>query len=203
MPVTFSKPSRSHEAFSLISDTISKHYPDLEKHEVTVGVLLAFSDGETPAVKLHGYACAATIKITPYVQRVQGIEDAVITLDGALWAGMTDERKAALIDHELMHLEVQFDDEGLAKSDDLGRPKLKMRLHDVQAGWFVEIARRHGEASFEVEQARQIADDHGQLLFGWAEPKSIKLNPKKTKLPKGVDSVTLSSGGRSVTLAAK
>lgn len=53
---------------------------------------------------------------------------------------------------------------------DLGRPVLKIRLHDQQHGWFDEIARRHGDASIEVQQAKAFADSSGQTYFGWAAP---------------------------------
>lgn len=56
------------------------------------------------------------------------------------------------------------------KRDDLGRPVLKIRLHDQQHGWFDEIARRHGDASIEVQQAKAFADSSGQTYFGWAAP---------------------------------
>ena len=180
MPVTYERAKPDHEAHDLIRGLAAKNHPDLAKHEVSIGVLLAASDDGEPSVKLHGYPCAATVRITPYRQRVQGIEDAVITLDRRLWVDLSDERKAALIDHEITHLTVVFDKDGFAKSDDLGRPKLKMRLHDVQAGWFVDIARRHGEHSFEVEQARQIHADHGQLLFAWGDPATVPMQRRKT-----------------------
>ena len=180
MPITYERAKPGHEAHDLIRGLAAKYHTDLEKHAVTIGVLLAASDDGAAAVKLHGYPCAATVRITPYKQRVQGIEDAVVTLDARLWHDLSDERKAALIDHELQHLEVAFDKDSFAKIDDLGRPKLKMRLHDVQAGWFLDIARRHGEHSFEVEQARQIHAAHGQLLFAWGDAATVPMHRRKT-----------------------
>lgn len=56
--------------------------------------------------------------------------------------------------------------------DDAGRPKLRLRHHDRSFGWFDEVAKRHGDESHEVRQAKQFADEAGQLYFagrGWGE----------------------------------
>jgi len=108
-----------------------------------------------------------TIRLT-HRQRGQGIADAVITLDEAAWRQASEAERMALIDHELVHLTIAKDKDGLAKSDDLGRPKLKMRLHDVQVGWFLDVARRHGNAAPEVQAIRAARETYGQRLFGWA-----------------------------------
>lgn len=50
-------------------------------------------------------------------------------------------------------------------NDDLGRPKLKMRKHDVEIGWFKIIAERHGAHSIERQQAKIIFDTMGQSFW--------------------------------------
>ena len=170
MPISLMPAPKDHEAYTLIRQLVDDHYPDLAKHEVTIGVVMATSDDpEKPAVKLHGYKCAAVVSITPYKQRIHGVADTLITIDAANWSDLAERRRESLIAHELTHLVVALDKNGHAKADDAGRPKLKMRLHDVQTGWFMSIAERYGEDSYEVQQARQIQDKWGQLLFSWAE----------------------------------
>jgi hypothetical protein len=51
------------------------------------------------------------------------------------------------------------------KTDALGRPKLVLRDHDVQVGFFAVIAKRHGMASQECIQSKIIMDAYGQLLW--------------------------------------
>jgi hypothetical protein len=69
--------------------------------------------------------------------------------------------------------------------DALDRPKLAMRKHDHQFGWFDEVAQRHGEASPEVRQARVLMEKSGQLYFDF-EPRST--TPKRErKVPERVD----------------
>jgi hypothetical protein len=159
---------------ALIADRIdSGHYPDLVEAGVTVNALFAFTDDpERPAVKLHGYPCAAVIKINSAKDRLEGKSDATITIDGRAWAEeWSDDGRVALIEHELQHLIVarskptKRDPEARVLSDDAGRPKLKMRPHDFQIGGFVSIARRHGDESFERKTAAALRADFGPLLW--------------------------------------
>ncbi len=66
---------------------------------------------------------------------------------------MRPEHLNALIDHELSHLGPCIDGKtGLPKHDDLGRPKLKTRLGDWNAGdGFKEVVARHGDYAAEFE----------------------------------------------------
>lgn len=159
------------EVRDLIAEAIRRYHPDLESHEVNVAAMFAVNDedSEKPAVKLHGYPCLAVVKINSYALRAKGLADAEITIDRRRWDDLSPEERLALIDHELTHLTVAKDKHGHAKADNAGRPKLKMRLHDVQYGGFMGIAERHGEASQEAQQARALQTEHGQLLFSWAE----------------------------------
>lgn len=161
----------SPEMRSKLDDVMRRFHGPLVDHEVTVGLLVAWpaEGGDGVAVKLHGYPCAAVVKITPYRQRVQGIEDVVITLDGALWAEMSDAERTALLDHELYHLDLARDKDGQVKADDAGRPKLKMRLHDWQLGGFEAIGRRHRDAALEVQAFKEAQKTYSQALFAWGD----------------------------------
>jgi hypothetical protein len=65
-------------------------------------------------------------------------------------------------------LEIVRNKHGAPKKDCVGRPKLKMRLHDQQHGWFNEIAKRHGSASLECQQATRLFLHHKQTYFEFA-----------------------------------
>lgn len=99
--------------------------------------------------------------------RVLGRGDAEITLDGDWWGLATEAEKRALLDHELHHIAVEVDSNGKALTDDFTRPKLTLRKHDHEFGWFSVIAARHGKAAQEVKQATQMMESHGQ--FYWPE----------------------------------
>ena len=165
---TLTKPKT--EVTDLLADTARRFHAPLVEAGVTVGLLAAWpNEGEDCAVKLHGYPCAAVVKVTPYRQRVQGIEDAVITVDGELWQVMKEAERVALLDHELQHLEVALDRDGRLKRDDWGRPKLKVRLHDWELGGFADVAVRHGAAAQEVRGFRDAHTRYHQAIFSWSD----------------------------------
>lgn len=117
------------------------------------------------ALRLHGSKALAIVRIIPLKQRVLGRGDAEISLDMGWWNDASDEQRAALMDHELHHLTVITNKAGKFEPDDIGRPRLRMRHHDFQFGWFSIIAARHGAASQECVQAKFISDNAGTFLF--------------------------------------
>ena len=162
-------------AFELIKELIAAHHPELEEAGVRVGCLFAFAptDEKTgepkgPALKHHGNPAAALVKIVSHKDRVAGMPDAVICVDGLAWEkDWNEQRRRAVLDHELTHLEVARDEDGAIKLDDCHRPRLKMRPDDWALTGFESIAKRYKEAAIEVETARSLADRYGQLLFPW------------------------------------
>lgn len=163
---TYSKGSSDVE--SSINRMLVSYHSDLR--DVSVGTLFTFDEESSEQVlKFQGYPAAAVVKITGMRDRALGIADAVITVDRAYWQFITAAQKDALIDHELEHLERVVDEEsGKPKFDLLGRPKLRMRRHDRQLGWFDSVAARHGEDSMEMRQAKQLMTQTQQLYFDFA-----------------------------------
>lgn len=151
-----------------------EHHSELEG--VTVSALFVFDEESCePLLKHQGYPAAAVVSITPVKQRALGVADAVIVVDRSHWQMLSARQRDALIDHELQHLtrviaEATDEEPEHPKCDVLGRPKLAMRQHDHQLGWFDDIARRHGEASPEMRQARQLLAVTDQLYFDFAAP---------------------------------
>ncbi len=148
---------------------IKKFPPDLGIVGLTIDFISVVNseDGE-PALMLNGYPCAAVVKIIGPKERAIGRGDAEIVIDEEGWMNMEDETKDALLDHELYHLEVAKNKHGKPKKDQYGRPQLKMRKHDRQLGWFDEIAKRHGSASIECQQATRLFLGGKQLYFSFA-----------------------------------
>lgn len=152
-----------------------RHHADLDG--VTVTALFVFDDEESsePVLNHQGYPAQAVCRITPLRDRAMGMPDALIVVDRAIWLSLTQPQREALIDHELTHLTRVMDPETeQPTSDVLGRPKLAMRKHDYQFGWFDEIAQRHGDASPEVRQAKVLMEQSGQLYFDFVSQKSLR-----------------------------
>jgi hypothetical protein len=117
-----------------------------------------------PAITVHGSEAAACIRITKLEERVSGRGDAVMWIDGDRCQKWSAQTLVAIIDHELEHLELVRDGDDKPILDDHGRPKLKIRPHDHDFGWFDAIAKRHGEYAVEVMQASHVAAKR-QLYF--------------------------------------
>lgn len=186
---TYSAPST--DLWDTIKRMQETFHPDLL--QVTVGALFVFDDeGGDQVLKHNGYFAAGVIAITPIKQRALGIADAIIIVDRACWLVMGAKQRDALIDHELQHLARVVSEPGPESKggpvwDVLGRPKLTIRRHDHQFGWFDEIARRHGEASSEVRQAKDLIQTTQQLYFDFAAA--------KTPTPRALASIAVLQAG--------
>ena len=98
------------------------------------------------ALKHHGRKALGVARRLGLKDRAMGRGDAEIVLDAEWWKEASEARRRALLDHELHHLEVRMES-GVVVRDDLSRPKLLLRKHDVDIGWFALMAQRHGDAS--------------------------------------------------------
>jgi hypothetical protein len=163
--------SQAPDAAQCVEKIQGAHHEDLEG--VSIAALFVFDTEESSKSMLqhHGYAAGAVVRITPLKDRAAGVADATIVIDRAGWLALSARQRAALIDHELTHLARKVDKEsGEMMVDAVERPKLIMRRHDHQFGWFDEIAKRHGAASHEVMQARRLMESSGQLYFDFEPP---------------------------------
>jgi hypothetical protein len=158
-------------------------YPTLDENDVPQG----------DALTKNGVKCLGLCKILSLKDRVMGRGDAEISLDGEWWENASDEERAALLDHELHHISVKKKN-GLTVYDDHRRPKLKLRKHDVEIGWFDVIAARHSVHSQERIQAKQIFDNAGQLYWpqlagegdGSTPNVLVRLDNREIKFPREV-----------------
>lgn len=164
-----------NDVTELVAAVREEHHRYLEGADVTVDVLMVSDideeSGEVlPALTLHGYPAAATIKIVGPAQRALGQADALMMIDVVSWRELPPAGRRALIDHELTHLEVVCGKKGEIKRDDSGRPKLKMRLHDYEIGGFREVIERHGKAAPEVITAKSCTEN-GQYFWDFDGPR--------------------------------
>lgn len=157
------------ELCQTVQDVMERFHGRLADAGVTVGVLLAHGPRDQngdlvgPALNHHGVPALATVTINSLRDRAAGMPDALMCIDGDQIDEWSYEELEALIDHELTHLEPRLDKDDNLKRDDLERPALKRRHHDWQFGWFDEVAKRHGDNSPEVKQAKQLAESSGDL----------------------------------------
>ncbi len=160
MPISYWKADA--EVCDLLATIMNEWHPDLVDADVKVGILFALHSDETKSSVSHGgYPALATIKIVSLRDRVTKGYDAEMLVDGSMWATHKSEHKVAILDHELTHINVKREKPKKgAKAgdappdfvlDDIGRPVLKLRKGDWNAGdGFKEVVQRHREFSAEL-----------------------------------------------------
>lgn len=160
---------QTNELDAMIAKLIEEkpYHKDLHVTGATVQVLF-YHGGDIAPLTHRGVTCFACIELVPLKYRTLGLLDATIIIDWEQWKTMDELRQIALVDHELYHLQIKKLKDGSNATDDLGRPKMFMRPHDIEIGWFVEIAKEHKEASIEVMQATSMATTYRQQLFRFA-----------------------------------
>ncbi len=168
---TFQKCDESvHQMAREILCEFPSHKPLLDAR-LKIDFVFAFGDRDEQgnvtgdALKLRGQKCLGVARKIKLKDRVLGRGDVEVSLDGDWWADASVEDQRALLDHELHHFVVETDSNGKAITDDITRPKVSMRKHDFEFGWFAIIAERHGKHSQECQQAKLMADAAGQFLF--------------------------------------
>ncbi len=162
------------EITDLVGSIAQQYHPKLVDNCVTFDVLLAYGEDDEPAVKCAGYPAMAVSSINNLKARTIGHSDGLIVIDAVKWNRLATEIRASLIDHELQHFEPKFKD-GILITDDLNRPKLRLRKHDVQLGWFDCVALRHGANSVEQIQARSLIGNYAQSFFPFIGQKTLPL----------------------------
>lgn len=87
----------------------------------------------------------------------------MITLDASYCTQCTDAEWCALVEHELYHVAQALDEFGAPRFGKEGRPKLKIRGHDVEE--FVGVVRRYGP-SVDVKRLVDAATASPELRIG-------------------------------------
>lgn len=173
MGTTYERASNAITA--LVEKTLEAYHPELLKQRVTVDVSIVRRtkgkhEEEVHALLLSGYPIDAKIAVTSLADRARGIADAKLVIDALAWGHATDRQRAALVDHELEHLDIVHRKpskkngyDSSPRRDDLGRPMLKLRAHDWQLVGFRDVALRHKEHSHEALQFANFRAEFAQL----------------------------------------
>lgn len=153
-----------------VARLLKKNYSLLNELELRIDVLSATNtEPSKPAVSHQGCPALAVVSVVGPKQRAKGAGDAEIVVDELAYRQLKEPQRDALIDHELYHIEAKIGKDGLVKRDARNRPKIGMRKHDYQFGWFSEIARRHGMASMEALQAHRMVLAERQGVFAFLD----------------------------------
>lgn len=170
MPITFQR--ADEDVLDLIEGVKADYHPNLNIYDVKIGVIMAFGPindetGEKTGPAIKGYAgasAAACVKVVPLKDRLTKGYDAEMFLDGDEWPNLLEKEQIAILDHECTHLMPT------GHTDDLGRPKIKLRKEDFIAWGFWSVIKKHGHAALEHKALKRLSDQHGQLLLDMGIP---------------------------------
>lgn len=144
------------------------YHHELHQHGVKIGVIFAMAkEEEGHALKHGGYPAAATIKIIQLKDRITKDYDVELMIDADFWKSSDDNKRIALIDHELSHIALKrkkpekpkkgdppkdVDPTGEVMYDDYNRPMLKTVKGDYNVGdGFMKVIARHQTAAIETD----------------------------------------------------
>lgn len=165
MAVFFGMPD--DDAKELLAQAMRDWHPTLHRLGVKVQIIMAASDNDTPAVKHDGHAALASIRIVSLKDRLTKQFDAEMLVSRADYEEMSEARRLSMFDHELSHIDpvkkevkqrkgYKGPEQYYVPLDDLGRPKLKLKLGDWSAGdGFRAVVARHGDNAIEFENLRR------------------------------------------------
>lgn len=183
MPIYQKCPKEIYTIAQGILSQFESHKPLVEAG-VTFSLLWAYGDrdedtGEvvSDAIMHHDQKALGLARIVNEKDRVKGMPDAEVLLDGDYWPTVDEPEQTALLDHELHHFALKIS-KGQILHDCAGRPKLKMRKHDIEFGWFKCIAERHGKHSMEQRQAAQLMEFSGQYFWPLLAPATAVVKRK-------------------------
>ena len=162
MPTTYEPCPQSVADFA--ARVLNEFHPELAQASVTIDYAFAVNEDEDEhAMKIRGQRVLARVKLYNLEDRARGRDDAKICIDKVWWDGAEESERKAVMDHEHEHLQfskVWRDEDGALcwKTDDLGRPKLKLKNHDAEAGIFMNVIQRHGDASADLANIKRIGN---------------------------------------------
>ncbi|MCE5230493.1 hypothetical protein LLG95_12990, partial [bacterium] len=153
----------SKDVTALLNKALREWHQDLKDAEVKIGVVMVTCE-DGPAITDNGAPAIAKVRRLNERDRLLMDLDATIEIDAAWWDESEEERRIALLDHELTHLEVDGSKSAGFKRHADGRPKLAMQPDDWQISGFYEVVERHGASAPDAIAIRKVVES-GQLTF--------------------------------------
>lgn len=132
--------------YRMLAELIGAHHDELAQARIALAWNSAWKHD------VDGRVTLGKCKKASDLDRELAAFDFVILLRRAFWASpsVSDQQRRALLDHELMHAAVKFDDRGEPVEDERGRRVYRIRRHDIEE--FSVIVERYGLWTSDLEQ---------------------------------------------------
>jgi hypothetical protein len=135
-----------HPMYVLLEDLVVAYHPELERARIA----LAWCTSWKPDV--DGRVTLGKCKKASDLDRELAAYDFVILLRKSFWLDprVSDAQRRALLDHELCHAALKYDDAGAPVEDERGRLVYRTRKHDIEE--FTDIVTRYGTWTADLER---------------------------------------------------
>lgn len=146
--------------YALLEELVDAYHRDLQQARIALAWCLSWKPD------VDGRVTLGKCKRAGDLDRELAAFDVIILLQRSFWQDplTTDLQRRALVDHELCHASVKYDNDGEPAVDERGRIVYRTRKHDLEE--FSEIADRYGcwkrdleHFARAIDRARQKADD--------------------------------------------
>jgi hypothetical protein len=133
--------------YARLTEILETHHEELLQHHARIALAWATAW----KADVDGRLVLGKCKKASDLDRELAPFDFVILLNREFWQDprVSDEARTALLDHELMHAAVAYDENGHAKEDVRGRSVFRIRKHDIEE--FADIVKRHGCYKHDLE----------------------------------------------------
>lgn len=166
--------------YALLDDLVEQHHEDL--HRTDARIVLAWHKGLRPDV--DGRLVLGKCKKATDLDRELSPFDFVILLNKEWWQDRrtTTAQQKALLDHEISHAALAYDEHGEPKRDERDRYVYRTRRHDLEE--FSDVVARHGIYKRDIEAfARALRRAEEKTAGTWTGVTSLH----KTLKDIGVD----------------
>jgi hypothetical protein len=166
-PVTYTLISQTSDdgapMYEQLYAIVDEHHPELSRTHVRIA--LAWCTSWKPDV--DGRITLGKCKKATDLDRELAPFDFVILLSRDFWENprVIDAQRRALLDHELMHAAITYDENGDAKVDARGRTVYRIRKHDLEE--FTDIVARHGCYKRDIEAFMEALTRAERGSSGW------------------------------------
>jgi hypothetical protein len=145
------------DVYDQIAEITDGYHPDVVECQLGVQVLFAHPGKNLakPPLTNAGYSVPGISKWTSLEDRIGGAVDAKIILHPQAWANYSEIEQIGLLERLIYRLEVQRDQAGAIKTDDVGRPLLKLRNYDYLVCGYDCIVHRYGTGSIDSQEIEE------------------------------------------------
>jgi hypothetical protein len=132
--------------YALLDWLVAEHHDELQHARIALAWHLAWKPD------VDGRVCLGKCKKASDLDRELAAFDFVILLRRAFWRDerVSDQQRRALLDHELCHAALKYDDAGEPVEDERGRLVYRIRKHDLEE--FTCIVARYGCYLADIER---------------------------------------------------